>query len=152
MNTGTFTIDVMDKFVMHKVLNVSVSQDAISQRFTCPDADGNRYCRIYDKLGRVYQQCDKLFDFSLNNDHFVCKISKWGNMMELTNVINFIARESQPEVVTSIVNNQEHIVMTCQIFNSERVSQCRAEAPGKERQFLIMDGLLADSYSAFDTK
>lgn len=61
-----------------------------------------------------------------------------------------IVAESMRDVTWSIEENDAHIVLNCHYRSS--VSPCRAISAASKRQMMLLDGHLAERYSAYNTK
>lgn len=153
-------------------LNVTISDTARSYTVTCPEDSSRRYCRILDAAGRIYDGCSKSFEITWETARFRCRMLYWGDMDEAETVINVLVESkciafhwcfmrdndlimfccvgSKRDVTWSIEENDSHVVMTCHYRSA--VSPCRAVSLASQRQMMLLDGHLADRYSAYNTK
>ncbi len=148
------TIDVQLKHIVPKTKNETIG-DKASMRVNCPNTDSSLFCRVFNKEGSLITNtkavdCDAgMQSFSSKNDQFICRSLRWGKMDELETQMNYFIDSTKTEVNSYIRRIENARVLTCENIN--KISQCRAESPSG-KQYLILDGLLTDHYSSYDTK
>ncbi|EAT40901.1 AAEL007399-PB [Aedes aegypti] len=131
-------------------MNVTISDTSRSYTVNCPEDTSRRYCRILDEDDSSYDGCSKSFDITWDTARFRCRILYWGDMDEKETVVNVIVEKSMRDVTWSIEENDAHVVLNCHYRSS--VSPCRAISAASKRQMMLLDGHLAERYSAYNTK
>ncbi|XP_058829056.1 uncharacterized protein LOC131688658 isoform X2 [Topomyia yanbarensis] len=131
-------------------LNVTISDTTSWYTLQCPQDSSIRYCRILDQAGNIYNGCSRSFDVIWESARFRCRILYWGSMDEIETIINVSVEKSKRDVTMSLVEDDSRIILTCQY--KSRVSPCRAVSVDSRRQMMLLDGHLADRYSAYDTQ
>lgn len=132
------------------IVNVTISDTSSSYTVTCPEDTSRRYCRILDASDNSYDGCSQTFQITWSTARFRCRILYWGDMDETETVINVIVEKSMRDVTWSIEENDAHVVLNCHYRSS--VSPCRALSVASQRQMMLLDGHLAERYSAYNTR
>uniref|UniRef100_A0A1Q3F888 Uncharacterized protein n=1 Tax=Culex tarsalis TaxID=7177 RepID=A0A1Q3F888_CULTA len=144
----TLTLTVI-KQRQNPEINIAVSDTASSFTVTCPEDFSRRYCRIMDEANNIYDGCSRSFEITWDQAQFRCRLLYWGDMDETETVINVRVEKSKRAVTWSTEENEKHVVLNCHY--SSRVSPCRAVSVASRRQMMLLDGHLADRYSAYNT-
>ena len=72
-------------------MNVTAQPGSKFVRFSCPDKDIARYCRIYDWTNDlVSSECDGLFDLKDKNNIYKCRTLIYGDMQEIETMVYVI--------------------------------------------------------------
>ncbi|XP_039443808.1 uncharacterized protein LOC120423894 isoform X1 [Culex pipiens pallens] len=144
----TFTLTVI-KQKQNPEINIAVSDTASSFTVTCPEDSSRRYCRILDEADNIYDGCSRSFDITWDQARYRCRLLYWGDMDETETVINVRVERNKRAVTWSTEENEKHVVLNCH-YNS-RISPCRAVSVASRRQMMLLDGHLANRYSAYNT-
>jgi hypothetical protein len=132
------------------VKNVTAAFDGTSTRITCPNSNGARYCDMYNNDGeRFPNTCEKSISPTARVNVWTCNVFWWGSMKSFDGTINLLPTEPKKNAISKIIETDTHVVLSCKVEKS--ATQCRAEMPDRQRKLFLMDGLLMDHYSAYDT-
>lgn len=134
--------------------NITISKESNVKRVSCPNSayDSKRYCRIFQPDGTISpngETCEiSISTIFGNTATYECRIMLYGEMNELHSFINVFKAEEPVVQKAKIIETDTSYILTCQ--NGK--GMCRAETPDKKTQLLIMDGLLMEHYSTYDTE
>lgn len=95
-------------------------------------------------------QCDISVTSFGNETFYDCRTMRYGQMEEIKSSIKVVMENPIAVIKAVITETDTHFILTCK-DEFER-GMCRAEMPGKTKQFLLQEGLLMDHYSTLDTE
>uniref|UniRef100_W8C1A1 Ig-like domain-containing protein n=1 Tax=Ceratitis capitata TaxID=7213 RepID=W8C1A1_CERCA len=136
---------------MHKKhVNTSVQLAIGDGTISCSLPDlAVKQCKIIDhKKNEVWNSCS-IYTHVRPNRTFDCYTRNWGRMTQSHERIIVEVKNSSLYTTASVTETDESFVLRCQ-FGGE-LHGCQAEAPGRESELYIMEGLYNGRYSAYDT-
>uniref|UniRef100_A0A336MRI0 CSON003013 protein n=1 Tax=Culicoides sonorensis TaxID=179676 RepID=A0A336MRI0_CULSO len=143
-------LEVLSNKLDPSPLVVTVTDENPYRRVKCPNNYAAKHCRVFDhNRDEKKDQCDFFAQSYGNETLYECRTMRWGEMQETQSFIKVLMEEEhEKEVKGKIIETDTHVILTCQDYSG----LCRAEMPHKTRQLLLMDGLLMDRYSTYDTQ
>ncbi|XP_063701375.1 uncharacterized protein LOC134831550 [Culicoides brevitarsis] len=147
----TFTLNILSNKLDPSPRVITVTQENPSLSVACPNSKTARYCRV-DYKGKFIDnnngQCEPHVMSYGNETIYNCRTMRWGQMTEIESAIKIVKEESSSvQSKGKIIETDKHVILSCQ----DQTGMCRAEMPGKVKQLMLMEGLLMDHYSTYDT-